>query len=452
MVHELLSHGARVSAKGRKGQTALDCGKRRPEVMALLQAGSGGKRSLPLLPMVTEGGGGGSAANGASATSPDSAAGLDGQLAVLSPPPLSGMPDPLVAQLPTTQQQQQQQRASSRQAPVAGEAQAQGAGRASVAAVTAAASSNAGRASGAAPDLASLIRPVSAAPSSLVPATGAGQAAGSTAKLLSLAQARSASSASSASPGAGSGAAQGAGGGQGSSKVATLAVPIAAGASLSTSPHQALSSLLKTLQSCNVSVPGAVAAATLGGDGSGPPLPHVPPGTTHLARISATGPSAPQLLAQLQEALSSAMKTHGLEACNSSLTLGEHGQCSLQPGRVFGDCKCLQASALKHQQHQLQGGGGGSGSDDAGSKAAEEKLLYMYCSNNCGFQFHASCWKVSRHSGVGSLHTTPPFQCAPRQGTSFLYFTARTQRCSYSLLQFRRRSHSTVVACTLSDT
>ena len=39
---------------------------------------------------------------------------------------------------------------------------------------------------------------------------------------------------------------------------------------------------------------------------------------------------------------------------------------------------------------------GGSSGEGSSSKVAavEDKLLYMYCSNNCGFQFHASCWKV----------------------------------------------------------
>ena len=76
--------------------------------------------------------------------------------------------------------------------------------------------------------------------------------------------------------------------------------------------------------------------------------------------------------------------THTQVCCVfAQLTVG--GQCSLQPGRIFGQLRCLQPTDA-----------GGSSGEGSSSKVAavEDKLLYMYCSNNCGFQFHASCWKV----------------------------------------------------------
>ena len=270
MVHELLLRGARVSAKGRKGQTALDCARKRSEIMALLgAAASGGKQPLPALL---------SAAMTASenqASSSRLSSTSDGSIAARAPvPPPSG--------------------------------------NKSVPAARASTSSNAASGSSHPP------APSGASSARLVPAPSS------------------------------------------------------------------LSAVLQTLQNYSLPLNSAQYSAATGTSGSQdqPTTLNSPLTSSALARISASGPSAPQLLAQLQDALSSAMKSHGLDSPGvGDLSMG--GQCSLQPGRIFGHHKCLQPAS---------NGDGGRG---GGRVAGDDKLLYMYCSNNCAFQFHAPCWKVN---------------------------------------------------------
>ena len=120
-----------------------------------------------------------------------------------------------------------------------------------------------------------------------------------------------------------------------------------------------LSTILQTLQNYNAGVPS--------------PNMALDPSLT-----SQLGSPAP-LLSQLQDALSSAMKTqHGI----SSGDPVTGAQCSLQPGRVFGKLKCPLGSLSSIS------------SVKSIPFTGDDKLLYMYCSNNCSFQFHAACWKV----------------------------------------------------------
>ena len=316
VVHELLLRGARVSAKGRKGQTALDCARKRSEISALLgAAASGGKRPLPPLPppaAPTEPSPARvSPAALASGSLPASTQALLNSYNVTAPPPLHLLPDPKTSK---------------------------------------------------------------AVPEGTVARGGGGHKAGATQQLLTTSA--SSASSSSAHP-------------SGSSSAAVGAPSSVNGSRLGPAPSS-LSALLQTLQ--NYNMPAALAQHTGGGGGLALPpsdasaSTQLPPLTPlALARINASGPSAPQLLAQLQDALSNAMKTHGLDSALGTGELTVGGQCSLQPGRIFGQLRCLQPTDA-----------GGSSGEGSSSKAAavEDKLLYMYCSNNCGFQFHASCWKV----------------------------------------------------------
>lgn len=91
VVYELLLRGARVSAKGRRGQTAIECAKRRPEVTLLLNAaanapgGGGGRRlALPPLPPPTP-----------QASLPSAHSSGSSSTKALPPPPLAGIPDPM---------------------------------------------------------------------------------------------------------------------------------------------------------------------------------------------------------------------------------------------------------------------------------------------------------------------------------------------------------------------
>jgi len=116
-----------------------------------------------------------------------------------------------------------------------------------------------------------------------------------------------------------------------------------------------LSTILQTLQNYSVGSPSASSSSFTPSPGARP---------------------AP-LLTQLQDALSNAMKAHqGLDAVLSSEDPTPGVECSLQPGRIFGKLKCSGASSLSK------------------TISGNDKLLYMYCSNNCSFQFHAGCWKV----------------------------------------------------------
>lgn len=313
-----------MSAKGRKGQTALDCARKRSEISALLGAAtSGGKRPLPPLPppaapaeastsrvrptaLVSGSLQASSPTALATGSLPESAQAL---LNVAAPPPLHLMPDPKTSK---------------------------------------------------------------AVPEGAVP-RGGGHKAGAAQQLPPAST--SSASGRTADP-------------SGSSSVSVGALSSVNGLKLGPAPSS-LSALLQTLQ--NYNMPAALMQHSGGSVPSALPVDvssssQLPPLTPlALARINASGPSAPQLLAQLQDALSNAMKTHGLDSALGAGEITVGGQCSLQPGRIFGQLRCLQPAEAS-----------GSGGEGPSSKAlaVEDKLLYMYCSNNCGFQFHASCWKV----------------------------------------------------------